>query len=205
MSVDRGQHSRRKVGHQALAGAYGVVFGRVPYDFQRGNFEPNRRAAAAISYNLTGPHIRRTCARSDRKSSTASISASAAGPIRQGLDCRSAEPLSGRLELRGIGDTPAPGLPAAEPICSRRFPQHGGAAIHDRAHEVPLVAAEPARPRNHDALIQASELNAEPTLPGARHVGADGTARNNLARIGIGPLNVGRPPSQAGPNEARSP
>ena len=96
------------------------------------------------------------------------------------------------VELGLIGDLPAPSLSAAKSRGAVWLPKHRHGPVSDRAHEVPLPAAEMSGARKeNDPLIEASELDAKPALMRTAHIGAN-SAGGNFAPIRMRPPNKAR-------------
>src|SRR5262245_43316957 len=90
-----------------------------------------------------------------------------------------------RLELRSIGDLPAPCTPTIKFLSSGRLPKHGCSPMDDWANEVPLPAAKVAGTRDQiDPLIDSGCLNANPTRCGIAKVGRDQYECENFSATG---------------------
>jgi hypothetical protein len=79
-------------------------------------------------------------------------------------------------ELGLVRDLPAPGLPAAKSLRPAGLPQDRREPVRNGADKVPLPTAEMAGTCNEkDTLFEAAQLDTEPALYLAAHVGANHT------------------------------
>src|SRR5450759_1307273 len=93
-------------------------------------------------------------------------------------------------KLRIIGNLPPPSLPTREITGARWHPQHRHTAVHERADKVPLPHPTIARTRyQDDALIEAANLDAEPSFVRAVHVRRDEARSNRLAGVIVRPTD----------------
>ena len=99
-------------------------------------------------------------------------------------------PVDAVLELRGVGDLPSPFLPASEVPCAQWHPKHHRSSVHVGAHEEPLPTAKMTRASDqNNPLIEVPDLDVEPSLVGAAHIGRDEAGSDLLAGIAIRPAN----------------